>query len=74
MALGNSDGTSISEGLSAISSSSTAALPRETPPKFLASKAQKTGSMDTSSDMASTVYANASASVGGCSGLGVPEG
>ena len=74
MALGNSGGTSTGESHLAVSSSSSAAVPRETTPSLRASKAPKIGSMDTSSDMASTMYANASASVGGCSGLGIPNG
>lgn len=74
-ALGNSGEAGAGEIQPAdISSSSSTTAPQHPASKLNAATAPSTSSMDTTSDMAPDVYANASASVGGCSSLGVPGG
>ena len=74
-ALGNSGEAGIGQNQVASSRpSSSAAVPQIPPPSPSAMTSPSTGSMDTSSGIAPDLFANASASVGGCSGLGVPGG
>ena len=56
------------------SSSSTTAVPQEPAATRSAMTSASKGKMQTSSDLSLDMYANATASVGGCSGVGTPDG